>query len=268
MTRNFDDCVSFDTERQIMEVDLSGVRFETSADVNAFYDMVEARIEATGEELWFFLVNYSGFRIDTPAWVAHSLRGKAVNLAHSQGSVRYDVSEETRRQIEHDAETEAFNPNLFADRAGALARIAELPSQRREKRAPLPVDIDFSGRLAFDADREIMDVNFANLTFRNSAEVNHVYDLIEAEIRKTGRKWFFLVNYENSRIHEEAWVAWARRGKAVNIAWSLGSVRYAPGSVTEKTIRMRAESQAFRPNIRNTRDEALARIDELRREIA
>lgn len=268
MTRNFDDCVAFDTDRQIMEVDFSGIRFETSADVNAFYDMVEARIEDTGEDLWFFLIDYSGFRIDTPAWVAHSLRGKAVNLAHSQGTVRYDVSEETRRQIEHDAETEAFNPNLFADRASALARIAELPSLRREKRAPLPVDIDFAGRLAFDSDREIMDVNFANMTFHNSAEVNHVYDLIEAEIAATGARWFFLVNYENCRIYEEAWVAWARRGKAVNIASSLGSVRYAPGSVTEKTIRMRAESQPFRPNIRNTRDEALARIDELRKEIA
>jgi hypothetical protein len=31
---------------------------------------------------------------------------------------------------------------------------------------------------------------------------------------------------------------------------------------------MRAESQAFRPNIRNTRAEALARIDELRAETA
>jgi hypothetical protein len=268
MTSDFCDCISFDTDRQTMEVDLSGVRFETSADVNGFYDVVETAIEETGEDLWFFLVNYSGFRIDTPAWVAHSLRGKAVNLAHSQGSVRYDVSEETRRQIERDAETEAFDPNLFADRASALARIAELPSKRREKPAPPVIDIDFTGRLAFDAATGIMDVNFADLTFQNSAEVNLVYDLIEAAIARTGRKWFFLVNYENCRIHEKAWVAWARRGKAANIAFSLGSVRYSPGSVTEQTIRMRAESQAFRPNIRNTRAEALARIDELRAETA
>ena len=39
---------------------------------------------------------------------------------------------------------------------------------------------------------------------------------------------------------------------------NLGSVRYAPGSETEETIRMRAESQQFRPNIRNTREEDIA----------
>ena len=89
-------------------------------------------------------------------------------------------------------------------------------------------------------------------------------DLIEAEIAATGARWFFLVNYENCRIYEEAWVAWARRGKAVNIASSLGSVRYAAGSETEADIRMRAESQGFEPNIRNTREEALERIAEMR----
>ena len=64
----------------------------------------------------------------------------------------------------------------------------------------------------------------------------------------------------------EAWVQYARRGKSLNIAASLGSVRYAAGSEAEEEIRQRAQSQDFRPNIRNTREEALARIEEMKAE--
>ncbi len=45
-------------------------------------------------------------------------------------------------------------------------------------------------------------------------------------------------------------------------------MRYAAGSETEAEIRLRAESQDFRPNIRNTREEALERIDEMRADLA
>ena len=65
-----------------------------------------------------------------------------------------------------------------------------------------------------------------------------------------------------------AWVQYAARGKRLNEAWSLGSVRFAPGSETETDIRLRAESQGFRPNIRNTREEALQRIAEMKAEAA
>ena len=59
---------------------------------------------------------------------------------------------------------------------------------------------------------------------------------------------------------------YAQRGKRLNIAASLGSVRYATGSETEADIRLRAQSQGFRPNIRNTREEALERINEMKAE--
>ena len=93
-----------------------------------------------------------------------------------------------------------------------------------------------------------------------------MYDHIEERIRATDQKWYFLVNMNNCRIMPEAWVQYARRGKSLNIAASLGSVRYAAGSEAEEEIRQRAQSQDFRPNIRNTREEALARIEEMKAE--
>lgn len=251
---------------QIFEVDLSHVHFHDSADVNVFYDRCEERIAGTGEDWWFFMVNYQGCRIDPAAWVAYARRGKALNHAHSMGSVRYDASPETRAQIERAAGTEAFDPNLFTTREAAMARLSGMPSKRRERVTVEPNygPADFCWRLVFRETEEIMDVDFSGFTFQHSRDVEDFYDFIEEAIRETGRKWYFLVNYNGTRIEPAAWVAYARRGKRLNIGASLGSVRYAAGSETERDIRLRAESQGFRPNIRNTRAEALARIDEMK----
>jgi len=262
--------ISFDADRQIMEADFSNIVLANSAEVNAFYDRLEARIAETGEDKWFFLVNYSNSRVDSDAWFAFSRRGKVLNLAHSQGSVRFDASDLTRKQIERDARTEAFDPNLFADRDLAIARLETLPSQRRNKIVHTPTHSrdEFTARIRFREDQQIMEADFSNFSFEHARDVDDFYDYIEKVIGKTGRKWFFLVNYDGCRIQSPAWVAYAARGKRLNQAWSLGSVRYAPGSETEVDIRLRAETQGFRPNIRNTRAEALERIAEMKAEAA
>ena len=263
-----DQRISFLDDLQIMECDFSNLHLATQKDVNQFYDRLEERISATGHDKWFFLVNYSNSRIDPDAWFAFSRRGKSLNMAHSQGSVRFDASDETRRQIERDAGTENFDPNLFADREDAVERLKGLPSQRRERMTHDPnyAAADFVRRISFNAEAQIMDVDFSNFTFWHSLDVDMMYDHIEERIRATDQKWYFLVNMNNCRIMPEAWVQYARRGKSLNIAASLGSVRYAAGSEAEEEIRQRAQSQDFRPNIRNTREEALARIEEMKAE--
>lgn len=271
MPSDFDTRIRFNDDRQVMEVDFSDFHFDGSATVNRVYDRIEERIAETGEDLWFFLVNLHGMRIDPPAWVAYAVRGKALNLAHSMGSVRFDASPETAAQIERAARTEAFDPNLFTNRADALLRIGQFKSKRRSRiqHDPNYDTADFLRRISFDEDARIMEADFSWFTFHHSRDVNDFYDHIETRIAESGRdRWFFLINYEGTRILPAAWVRYAHRGKALNLAHSLGSVRYAPGSETEKDIRMRAESQDFRPNIRNTREEALARIAEMRMQTA
>ena len=145
-----------------MEADFSNVRFDTSLDVNAFYDRLETRIRDTGETLWFFLVNLNGTRIAPAAWTSYSRRGRALNLAHSMGSVRFDASDETRKQILRAANTEAFDPNLFSDRAAALARVRSLPNKRRAKimHEPNYTAEEIAARITFDADTVIMHADF------------------------------------------------------------------------------------------------------------
>jgi len=258
--------ITFHDDLQTMEADFSDFGFDNSAMVNSFYDRLEARIAQTGEEKWFFLVNLCGTRIDQSAWFAYSRRGRDLNLAHSMGSVRFDASEITAKQIERAANTEAFDPNLFTNRDAAIERIKTLPSTRRKRiiHDPNYTEADFIRRLSFDKDRLIMDVDFSHMTFHHSRDVNDFYDFVEDRIKESDLKWFFLVNLDGCQILPAAWVRYAHRGKMLNIAASLGSVRYAPGSETADEIRLRSETQDFDPNIRNTRDEALDRIEDMR----
>ena len=269
-TDQIDKRISFLTDDEILDVDLSGLTLDNSADANMLYDRIEEKIADTGEDLWFFLINYKGTRIDPGAWFAYTRRGKDLNLAHSMGSVRYDASEDTRRQIERSAGTDSFDPNLFADRDDAIARLKAIPSKRVAPIVHKPnyTADDFRGRIVFHDETQIMDVDFSNITFAHSRDVNDCYDVIDQMVEETGRKWYFLVNYDNTKIFSEAWIQYAARGKALNEAASLGSVRYAPGSETETDIRLRAQSGGFRPNIRNTREEALERISEMKAEAA
>lgn len=261
--------ITFHDDLQAMEVDFSDFHFGNTAIVNRFYDRLEQAIRETGEDLWFFMINLNNTRIDPVAWTVYSRRGKALNLAHSMGTVRYDASEETRAQILRHANTDAFDPNLFSDRDAAIERLREMPGKRRRKTAMEPsfAREDFMRRVRFLKDEVIMDVDFSYITFNHSRDVDDFYDYLEERIKQTDRKWFFLINLNGCEILPAAWIRYAHRGKHLNIAASLGSARYAAGSETEEEIRMRAESQGFRPNIRNTREEALALIEEMRAEI-
>jgi hypothetical protein len=258
--------ITFHDDDAIMEADFSDITFVTTRGVNIFYDTLERRIRETGEALWFFLVNLNGTRIEPNAWTAYSRRGRALNMAHSMGSVRFDASDATRKQILRAANTEAFDPNLFADRDAAIARLRSLPNKRRNKIVHEPNHTlkDIQARVHFDEETVIMDVDFSNFTFHHTRDVDDFYDVLEAGIIESDRRWFFLVNLNGCTIMPGAWVRYAHRGKRLNEAGSLGSVRYAAGSETEETIRMRAETQGFRPNIRNTREEALELIEDMR----
>ena len=269
---DIDGRIKFHDHDEVMEVSFEDLKLAHSVDVNFFYDRIEERIAATGHDLWFFLVNYSNARIEPDAWFAFSQRGKALNLAHSMRSVRFDPSDITLRQIKNAGSRENFDPNLFYDRASALEHLRSLPSKRvahaKEEKKLSFTRADLNWRVEFLAAEDTMYVDFSGMSFEHTADADFVYDFIEEQIKPLGRKWYFLVNYNNTRIQSPAWVQKSARSKKLNEAWSLGSVRYAMGSETESDVRLRAESGGIRPNIRNTVDQAWDRIRELKTETA
>lgn len=251
---------------QIVEIVFTGLYFHTTADVNAFYDRVEARIQETGEAQWFFLVNTQDYRVDGDAWFAFTRRGLDLNEAHGMKTVRYDADPSTVAQIARAKGTERENPNLFGSREEALSFLKSLPSKRRERLAHTPNfhKSEFLRRMKFDHDAAILEIDLSGMSFEHSRDVNDIHNWAEEAIRATRHKWWIVFNYEGTRIQSPAWVQFSLRSEAFNEVYSMGSVRYALGSETEADKRMRYEAKSTRPNIRNTRDEALVRLEELR----
>jgi hypothetical protein len=73
-----------------------------------------------------------------------------------------------------------------------------------------------------------------------------------------------VINYRNCSIWPEAWVAFAHRGKKVNVSHSLGTVRYAPSQTTGDKINEDSRSERFDPNLFSSREAALAKVEEMK----
>ena len=77
-------------------------------------------------------------------------------------------------------------------------------------------------------------------------------------IEQSGMRWYILANYRDCRIWPEAWVAFAHRGKKVNVSYSLGTVRYVEPDPDDPA------SQSSDPDIFDSRAAALAHIEQMR----
>lgn len=284
-TKTDDARIMFHADDKIMEVDFSEILFDSAQQVNNFYDLVDKKMAETGQDKWYFLVNYKNCRVALAAWIPFANRGKRINIASSLGSVRYAVSEETGKNILKQSEKEDFDPNLFTSRQAAVDHIAGMKAEAAEAeankanetaaaaqaatqtaaQAPQPTESSVDNRIAFIDDLEIMDVDFSNYVFSDIAKVNEFYDALASRIANSGReKWYFLVNYDGTKIFPDAWYQWAIRSRRLNSAHSLGTVRFNPDEAAKKDIVKRAGTDESDPNLFSTRDDALARIAQMR----
>ncbi|MEM1422286.1 MAG: hypothetical protein AAGF51_16940 [Pseudomonadota bacterium] len=267
--RPLDTRIHLHEDERILEVDLTDMVLRNGEDVAALYNLLERRAAASRRR-WFFLVNYLRCQIHPEAWISFANRGKRFNKLFSLGSVRFNTAEEIGGEISRRADAEAFEANLIANRDAAVEKLRAMRAEH-EARHPEPrpledaLEADFDARISFDPELQVMDADFSDFSFVDSRIVNGFYDVIEKRIAASGRpRWYFAVNYANCKVYPEAWIAFAQRGKKLNLAHSLGSVRYAACDLTSKEIATRAESDAFDPNLFESRDAALAEIDRLR----
>lgn len=116
----------------------------------------------------------------------------------------------------------------------------------------------YDDRIKFLEDIDAIEIDFSDFEFSSSDIVNDFYDVVEERIKASGRKWYFLVNYRDCSIWPEAWVAFAHRGKKVNVLHSLGTVRYVESEPSDD----QAEADSFDPDMFTSRAAALAALEE------
>ena len=265
--------VSFHDDLDIMEVDFKGVTFATIADANAFYDRVTELCAESGRK-WFFLVRYDNCSIRPEAFSTFAARGRTLNQSYSLGSVRCGATRETHSQIGEAANVENFDANLVENRDAALVRIGALRAAWKGEisgakptaatSAKAPGKSPYAHLIAFHEAESVMEVDFSETTFTTSAMVNEFYDEIERQAAMTNRKWFFMVNYHHCEIDPAAWMTFAHRGKRLNVGYSLGTVRFDTSDETMEEINRKAATEEFDPNICASRENAMARIAEMR----
>jgi branched-chain amino acid transport system ATP-binding protein len=122
-----------------------------------------------------------------------------------------------------------------------------------------------ASRVKFHDALEVMEVDFTDVTFVDRDDVSAWYDEIDRLLQATGRKWFFLVIYNDCVIKPEAWDAFASRGKNTNTKWGLGTARVGASREMHDAIRERSKADRFRSNLCRTREEALAALAAMRR---
>ena len=120
-------------------------------------------------------------------------------------------------------------------------------------------------RITIHEDRETLEVDFSEMTFRGAGEVEAFYDVIDARVAESGSRWYFLVNYESCEIASEAWAAFAERGKRANISYGLGTVRFGVNVKVRESIRSHAQSAQFRANLFESRDAAILALADMRK---
>jgi signal transduction histidine kinase len=121
-------------------------------------------------------------------------------------------------------------------------------------------DSRYADRIQFFDELQIVEVDFSNFVFSSSKIVNDFHDTLDHLIESTGERWYIVVNYHHCSIWPEAWVAFAHRGQKVNVSYSLGTVRYFDASAVDEDSPLLSNPELF-----ESRDKALARIEHLRR---
>lgn len=118
--RTYADRIHFLAPNETVELDFSDFEFSSSDVVNRFYDVIDAQLEASGQR-WYVMANHSNCRIWPEAWIAFAHRGKKVKVTYALDTVRFA----TRDPLAKDS---GFDPDLFATREEALAKLDALKS--------------------------------------------------------------------------------------------------------------------------------------------
>ena len=172
-----------------------------------------------------------------------------------------DLSNEERNRFINNALQDCARLELGVEQLASTVYTAVNREQSDQQQTKLGVDESrYDDRIRFFEELQIIEVDFSDIEFTSSKSVNDFYDRLDQLIESSGERWYIIVNYHHCSIWPEAWIAFAHRGKKVNVSYSLGTVRYFDASADDDDSLLLSD-----PELLTSRDEALAHIEQLRR---
>lgn len=261
--------IEFDSDLGIAEVRLDGMNFRSSSEVGRFFDTAEASFDNSGAARWNILTNVTRFdpETDPTVWLAYSRRMFVLSRAFSKTRCLLDeASNHTRMGIP--INPNAPPPRQFSDRQEAIDYLLAQPSAEGgdglDASTMTAIRQDMRSRMRLSVSDRILSLDLSHLEMATCTECDARVDVIEEMLRLTGQKWYFLIDLAGFELAPEVWPRYAQRGRDLNLRYSLGTVRVSPEAATAESIKERAASNAFDPNIVPDREAGLAQIARLR----
>jgi propionate CoA-transferase len=119
------------------------------------------------------------------------------------------------------------------------------------------LDLDLSDRLAFDADRNILFLNFEGLHVRSSRHVAAIRETVTQKVREIGKRVAVVVNYDSFRLDDEVAREYAYMVRDMEDAHYTRVSRYTTSAFMRVKLG-RELTRTVRPHIFESKAEAQA----------
>jgi propionate CoA-transferase len=119
------------------------------------------------------------------------------------------------------------------------------------------VDLDLTDRLAFDADRNILFLNFEGLHVRSSKDVDAIREAVTLKVKEIGRRVAVVVNYDSFRLDDDVASEYAEMVRDMENAHYTRVSRYTTSAFMRVKLG-RELTRTVRPHIFESKAEAQA----------
>ncbi len=118
------------------------------------------------------------------------------------------------------------------------------------------LDIGFQQRLSYDAERNVLFLNFEGLQVRSQDDVERVRSAVEGRCRKIGQRVRVVVNYDGCRIDEPVLDAWAEMVRYMEENFYTRVTRYTTSAFMRMKLGDALSSRQVAPHIFESREDA------------
>jgi propionate CoA-transferase len=130
--------------------------------------------------------------------------------------------------------------------------------ERMGMEAELVGRMDLASRVSYDADRNIMFLNFEGMHIKTERDVENVQGAVESFCRKIGRRCSVIVNYDSFRIDEAVIDAYARMVQYMEENYYTRVTRYTTGAFLRMKLGEALAERKIAPHVFESESEARA----------
>jgi len=145
-----------------------------------------------------------------------------------------------------------MDPRIFG--AGSMNLEAEL------------LNLSLPERVTYDAERNILFLNFEGMYVRVAGDVKAIWDICEQRCRAAGRRVGAVINYDRFRINQEMYDAYAEMDRYFLAHYFTNITRYATSAFLRAKLGEAFSQRNIAPHVFERKEEAQAFLATLGRE--